>query len=243
MPFLNKRKKHGHFRPRHLSKAPSRQTPREKISGAFRELQQATGKAVAAVRRTIRSAAARATTSGSPEGQRSLIETLTGTAAAFRAAAAGLENEARQAMVGAAEIRKELPKLLEPQREMIAGTPVLIFEFGQALTAQEAFAAALDLNLGEVTVKKIADVRGFLPRAVADALQESRATFTVLLTRLRNRERRFMVWPGKRPRQVRAKRGGSIAVSDGRAETFYFQGTARLPAGTRIALPAAALAA
>ncbi len=243
MPFLNKRKNHLSLRPRRPSSAAGRQSPREKISGAFRELQQATGKAVATVRRTIRSAAARATTSGSLEGQRSLIETLTGTAAAFRAEAARLENEARQAMVVASEIREELTELLEPQRETIAGTPVLIFEFGQALTAQEAFAAALGLNFDEVTVKKIAEMRGFLPRAVADALQESRATFTVLLTRLRNRERRFMVWPGKRPRQVRAKRGGSIAVSDGRAEMFYFHGTARLPAGTRIALPAAALAA
>jgi hypothetical protein len=242
MPFLNKRKKHANRR-HHLSQVAGRRSTREKIAGSFRELNRATRTAVAAVRRTIRNAAARATTSDSPEGQRSLIETLISTAAAFRSVAAQLENEARQAMAGAAEIRKELPKLLEPQLETIAGTRVLIFEFGQPLTAQEAFAAALDLNVAEVTVKKIADARGFLPRAVADALEESRATFTVLLTRLRNRERRFMVWPGKRPRQVRAKRGGSLAVSDGRAETFYFQGTARLPAGTRIALPAAAIAA
>lgn len=232
-------KKHTKVSPRGTRAA--RRSLREKIRASFRAVTSTISSESRSVGRELARAVKRARASGDLGSRRDLSSLLVSVAAAFRGAATRLENEARLAMAESAELRKELPKLLEPTRATFGGTPTLIFEFGQPLTAQEAFAAALDITKEEATLPKMGERRAFLPRKSADELSAAATSSLVLLTRLRNRERRFMVWPGKRPRAVRAKRGGALIVCRGEQQKFYFPGTARMPAGTRIALPASAL--
>lgn len=210
------------------------------IRRLFRRLRKAVAAEVPAIRRANRAAAS--ASRDSLAKRREFVERLLVAAASFRAIAVTLEHEARVTMSQAAEIRKDLPKLLSPWRETVAGVEILVFEFGQALTARDAFAAALDLIPEETTVAKIGERRAFLPRLAADAVSAEATSPVVLLTRLRHAERRFMVWPGRQPRTLLAPRGGALVAHGGRAHAFYFPGTATMPAGTKIVLPAAAFA-
>lgn len=234
------------LRKHHRSKAPAASSgvsrrPKEKIRVSFRAIASTVASETRAIRRALGHAVRQAKAGGSLGSLRDLSSLLVSVAAAFRTAATRLEHEARIAMAEAAEVRKELPKLLEPTRRSVGGVDVLVFEFGQALTVSEAFAAALDLTPAETSVKKIGERRAFLPRRVADALVGGSDGQLVLLTRLRNRERRFVVRPKEKARL--APRGGALILHGGGYNRFYFPGTARMPAGTSIALPAAALTA
>lgn len=231
-----------HLARRHLlrtpSPAPSRGATLRKI---FRPL---AASAAAAARRLAafrKSAVGQDADSPDQSQVRGLIQMLLHIAASLRRVAAQLEREAQAAIRDASSARNGLPKLLDPRFVATGDLSLAIFEFGQPLTAREAFAIALGIAPEAVTAKLLGERKCLVPRRFAEHLVPgSGSELAIVFTQLEDRERAAIHLPGK-GRLLREDRG-TVTIHDGFASAFYLDGLAKMPVGSKIVLPALAVA-
>lgn len=238
-----------------------RLTGRAEIRASFGRIRRTVKEEVRRLRGIRLRAAVGASASGSAAALRDVTSGFGQMAAAFHRVSDHVGTEARRVIAEANGIRKTIPKLLEPRVVELRGRRIFVFEFGQPLTAREAFAEALGIDVVELdsaVTRHVGELGGaalwHLPRSIVDGLAAETGDLPlVTITNLRREERPGVITAHSRPvrknryerpttvfenrRQVLAMRGALVA-RNGFTSMFYLPGTVRLPAGATIAVPA-----